>query len=178
MLQFLKKPVVLISLIAGVLLPCLAFLVLHFSQPAARPLVLADAVYISNEPLPATDLIELNGNPVAPDRLRKGKVLLVFFTTDCPACRKELTLLSQVESTLATQVTVYGVGVQDRNQIIDFRNAGEFRTNFIVDKDGQLMRSLHVKYFPARFLLYNGIIMKTAFGNSPSRNALFKEVGL
>jgi peroxiredoxin len=178
--ESLKKPIVLIPVIAGVVLPCLVFLILHFSRPLAaqRPLVLKDAVYISGQPLPTTALLEQNGHPLSPDTLRKGKVLLIFLTTDCPACKKELVLLTQADAALAERVTVYGVGIQDQNLVAKFLRANGFKTKFLFDQDGELMRSLHVKYFPARFVVENGLITKTTFGNSRSQADLFKELGL
>lgn len=178
-IRFLKKPVILAPLVAGLLLPCIALLVLHFSRSAASQsrLVLKDAVYISGQPLPQTELVELDGSSVAPDTLRKGKVLLIFLTTDCPACQKELQLLASVDSELAEKVKVFGVGVQDRNQIVNFLEAKKFKTKFLIDKDGQLMASLSVRYFPARFLVQDGVIMKTSFGNSRNQAELFKELG-
>ena len=177
--QSFKKPIVLMPMLVGVVAPCLVFLVLHFSQPrASHALDLKDAVYVSGKPLPNTNLVQLDGNSLSPETLRKGKVLLIFLTTDCAACKKELTLLSQVESTLGQRVRVFGVGVQDRNQISNFLNANEFKTKFLLDKDGLLMTSLQVKYFPTRFLVEDGVITKTTFGNSRSQEDLFRELGL
>jgi peroxiredoxin len=179
-IKSLRKPIILIPMIVGVLLPCAVFLVLHFSRPLnpQPPLVLKDAVYISGEPLPATELLDLNGRSLSPDTLRKGKVLLIFLTTDCPACKKELTLLSRADAALAERVTVYGVGVQDQNLVTNFLQANGFKTKFLFDRDGELMKSLHVKYFPARFVIEDGVITKTTFGNSRSQEDLFKELGL
>lgn len=178
-MQSFKKPIIFVPLIMGVMLPCVIFLVLRSSQhQAPHTLDLHDAVYISGQRLPSTDLTELNGNPVSPDTLRKGKVLLIFLTTDCPACKKELILLSEVEAALGEKVRVFGVGVQDRDQIITFLNTNEFKTKFLIDRDGELMTSLQVRYFPARFLIEDGVIMKTNFGNSRSREELLKELGL
>src|SRR5437879_178132 len=96
--KLLKNPFVLVPLVAGVLLPCAALLVVRFTHPAnpQSDLVLKDAVVISGQPLPATQLLELDGKQVPPEILRKGKVLLVFLTTHCQACQKEFRLLSTV----------------------------------------------------------------------------------
>src|SRR5713226_9786635 len=141
--RFLKNPFVLVPLIAGTLLPCIAFLVLHFSHHAdsQSQLVLKDAVVISGQSLPQTELLELDGNNIPPEMLRKGKVLLVFLTTGCEACQKELTILSRVESEISDKVRVYGVGVENRNQIITFIKENQFKTKILLDKDRKLMKS-------------------------------------
>lgn len=176
----LKNPFVLIPLLAGTLLPCIVFLILHFSHLAAAKsqLVLKDAVVISGQPLPKIDLVNLNGGSVSPEVLRNGKVLLVFLTTNCPACQKELKLLSRVESQISDKVKIYGVGIQDRNQIIKFIQEHEIKTEILLDKDAELMQSLSVKYFPTKFLIEDGVIVQTWFGNSLNEAELFRQLGL
>ena len=178
--RFLKNPFIFVPLIAGILLPCVVFLVLHFSHQAnsQSELILKDAVVISGQLLPRTDLIELDGHNVLPETLRKGRVLLVFVTTGCGACQKELKLLSQVESGISAKVKIYGVGVEDPNQIRNFMQANDFKTKMLLDRDAKLMQSLSVKYFPTKFLLEDGVIVNTWFGNSPDQAELFKELGL
>jgi thiol-disulfide isomerase/thioredoxin len=179
--KFVKNPFVLIPLIAGVLLPCAALLVVRFTRPTSPPqsdLVLKDAVVISGEPLPVTELLSLDGKPVPPEILRKGKVLLVFLTTHCQACQKEFKLLSTVASEAPQKVKFYGIGVEDKSLILDFIQENKVNTEIVLDQHGELMKSLSVKYFPTSFLVEDGVIMKTWFGNSPSQNELSKRLGL
>lgn len=179
-IRFLKKPITLVPLVAGILIPCVVFLALHFSRQAnsQSQLVLRDAVVISGQSLPKTDLLDLNGQNVSPEMLRKGTVLLVFLTTNCPACQKELKLLSSVESEISDKVKIYGIGVEDQNQIINFIQANEVKTNILLDKNAKLMALLRVKYFPTKFLVKDGVIVNTWFGNSLSREGLFQKLGL
>jgi len=179
-IRFLRNPYTLVPLVAGVLIPCVVFLVLHFSRQAnsQSQLVLKDAVVISGQSLPKTDLLDLNGQSVSPEMLRKGTVLLVFLTTNCPACQKELRLLSGVQSEISDRIRIYGVGVEDRNQIITFMQANEVKTSILLDKNSMLMESLRVKYFPTQFLVKDGVIVNTWFGNSLNREELFQKLGL
>ena len=178
--KLLKNPFVLVPLITGVVLPCAAFLVLHFSHNAKSESLVSfkDGVVISGQPLPKTDLLDLNGNKVSPETLRGGKVLLVFMTTGCQPCKKELKLLSSVDSQISSKVRVYGVGVENRSQIMNFIKENEVVTKIVQDEDGSLMRALSVKYFPTKFLIEDGVIVKTWFGNSPNQAELFKQLGL
>jgi len=161
-------------------LPCIVFLILHLSQlaDAKSQLFLKDAVVISGQPLPNFDLVNLEGARVSPQELRTGKVLLVFLTTNCQACQKEFKLLSRVESQISDQVKIYGVGIQNQNQITKFIQQHEIKTKILLDKDAALMQSLSVKYFPTKFLVEDGVIVKTWFGNSPDESELFKQLGL
>jgi peroxiredoxin len=178
-IKTLRNPFIVLPLLAGVLLPCVVFAIFHFSRPATADahLVLKDAVFISGQALPQTDLRELYGKSVDPTLLRKGKVLLVFFTTNCPACQKEMKLISETKSELAGKVRIYGVGVQGANDVTRFNEENGIQTSSLLDKDGQLMRSLSVKYFPAKFLIDDGEIVKTWFGNSIDRADLLTQLG-
>jgi len=178
--KLLKSPFILIPLVAGVLLPCAALLIVRFSRPAnpqSSALVLKDAVVISGKPLPTTDLLALDGKKVPPDVLRKGKVLLVFLTTHCEPCQKEFKLLSSVQSETSLKIKIYGVGVEDKSLINDFIQQNEVKTEIVLDQRAELMKSLSVKYFPTSFLVEDGVIVKTWFGNSASRTHLLEHLG-
>lgn len=177
----LKSPIVLIPLLAGVLLPCLALVIVRFSRPMkSNPsdLDLKDAVVISGKPLPTTDLLQLNGEKVSPDALRKGKVLIVFLTTHCQPCRKEFKVLSNVEPEMLKRVKIYGIGVEDKNLINDFIKDNDVKTEIILDQHAELMKGLSVKYFPTSFLIEDGVIVHTWFGNESSQADLVKHLGL
>ena len=180
-IKLLKNPFVLVPLIAGVILPCTALLVVRSTRPPKPPpsdLDLKDAVVISGRPLPAIELLELDGKRVPPEILRKGKVLLVFLTTRCQACQKEFRLLSTVESETSHKVKFYGIGVEDKGLLTDFIKENKVSTEVVWDQHGELMKSLSVKYFPTSFLVEDGVITNTWFGNSPSQSDLFKRLGL
>ncbi len=177
--KFYQNPFIVLPLVAGVVLPCAAFIVWHFSRAAAQsPLVLKDAVYISGQPLPGTELLELNGERFSPEILRTGKVLLVFVTTDCKPCRDELTMLTSIESRTVEKLQVIAIGIESLDALSKFIQANNFRTRTLHDKDAMLMKSLSVRYFPSKFLVVDGLIVKTWFGNSRSESDLLKEVGL
>lgn len=177
--KFLKNPFVFIPVVLGILLPCIVFLFVHFSRAAnsQSKLVLKDAVVISGQPLPVTELLDLNGKSLSPEILRRGKVLLIFLMTDCRPCQQEWKLLAGVDSEISDRVTIYGVGVENSDRILNYIHANELKTKILLDKDGALMDSLSVRYFPTKFLVQDGVIVKTWFGNSPDKAALFRELG-
>jgi peroxiredoxin len=180
--KILKNPLVFVPLIAGVILPCGALLALRFAQPpksaAAADLKFKDAVVISGEPLPSTELLQLDGRMLPPDTLRKGKVVLVFLTTHCQPCQKEFKILSSVQPSTSAKIKIYGVGVEDRSLIVDFLKENGVGTDVVLDQHAQLMKLLSVKYFPTSFLVEDGIITKTWFGNEASADEFLRHVGL
>ncbi|HBB93778.1 MAG TPA: hypothetical protein DC054_00145 [Blastocatellia bacterium] len=178
--KFLKNPLVFIPLTVGVLLPCAALLTLHFTRKAdSEPrFSLKDAVVISGIALPKTDLLDLDGNKIAPETLRSGKVMLIFMTTGCEPCRKQMEMVSGVEPEMSGKVKVYGVGVENRTKINNFLRDNKVGTRILMDEDGSLMNALSVKVFPTRFLIQDGVIVNTWFGNSATKAELFRELGL
>lgn len=179
--RFLKHPFVIIPLVAGVLLPSVAFMLVRWrNQNPAPPsdLDLKDAVVISGKPLPTTELLKLDGKAAPPAELRNGKVLLIFLTTGCGPCKKEFRLLASVETDVSASVKIYGIGVEDKSVIEDFVRENQVKTEILLDSHAQLMKALSVKYFPTSFLVENGVITKTWFGNSASRQQFLEHVGL
>lgn len=178
--KLLRKPLVLVPLSVGILLPCLIVITWHLSRRAAASseLILKGAVVISVQPLPKTQLLQLNGNTVPPQALRSGKVLLVFMTTNCPACQKELKLISNITPELAGNIQTYGVAFQDPKEVSKFVEQNGIVTAILHDKNAELVQLLGVKYFPTKFLVQDGIIVKTWFGNSLNKADLISKVGL
>src|SRR6185503_4461577 len=62
--------------------------------------------------LPRAPLVNLKTNRDDYQNVTRGKVLLVFVTTDCDACSKELVNMAQVEPSLGSKVMVYVVGIE------------------------------------------------------------------
>ena len=48
-------------------------------------------------PLPDYQLFDLERNSLTADDLRRGRVLLIFLMTNCEECKKEVTLISQLD---------------------------------------------------------------------------------
>jgi|GEM_PF-4239501 len=177
--RLIKNPFVIFPLAAGILFPCVVFLIMHFSRGTYEPQIMtADAASLAGQTLPATDLFEVDGSSAAPDLLRKGKVLLVFVTTECEACQKQLRLLSSVNADVSDKVRVYGVGIENRDKIKSFIKANAVDARILIDKDAKLMSLLRVRAFPAQFLLEDSRIVKTWVGNTPTRAELFTQLGL
>ena len=127
--------------------------------------------------LPRAPLVNLKTNHDDYQNVTKGKVLLVFVTTDCDACRKELANVSQVVPILASKVTVYGVGVDDRNSVNIFIEANHVALPILLDPGAVILSRLGFKFMPTKVLLQDGVITKIWYGSSPDRTALLKDVG-
>lgn len=127
--------------------------------------------------LPRAPLVNLKTNHDDYQHVTSGKVLLVFVTTDCDACRKELSNVSQVVPSLASKVTVYGVLIEDRDSVNTFVEANHVAFPILLDHGAAILSRLGFKYMPTKVLLQDGIITKIWYGSSPDKNALIKDVG-
>lgn len=127
--------------------------------------------------LPRAPLVNLKTNHDDYQTVTKGKVLLVFVTTDCDACRKELSNVSQVVPSLASKVTVYGVGIEDRDTVNTFIEANHVAYPILLDHGATLLSRLGFKFMPTKVLLQDGVITKIWYGSSPDKTALIRDVG-
>ena len=127
--------------------------------------------------LPRAPLVSLQTNHDEYQNVIKGKVLLVFVTTDCDACRKELSNVSQAVPSLASKVTVYGVGIEDRDSVISFMEANHVGLPILLDHGAVILARLGFKFMPTKVLLHDGVITKIWYGSSPDKAALIRDVG-
>jgi peroxiredoxin len=127
--------------------------------------------------LPRAPLVNLQTNRDEYQNVTSGKVLLVFVTTDCDACRKELFNVSQAIPSLAAKVTVYGVGIEDRDSVNTFIIANHINFPILLDHGATILSRLGFKLMPTKVLLQDGAVTKIWYGSSPDKTVLIKDVG-
>ena len=137
----------------------------------------ADRVAASGSSLPRGTMINLHTNHDEYENVTKGKVLLVFMTTDCDACKKEVSNISQAIPSLASKVRIYGVCIEDRDRVIPFAEENHIDFPVLLDHGGWILARLGFRFMPTKVLLENGIVTKIWYGSSPSKAALIKDVG-
>jgi peroxiredoxin len=136
-----------------------------------------DRVAASGSSLPRGAMINLHTNHDEYETVTKGKVLLVFLTTGCDACKKEIPNISQAIPTLASRVRIYGVCIEDRDSVIPFAEENHIDFPILLDHGGRILTRLGFRYMPTKVLLENGMITKIWYGSSPNKAALSKDVG-
>lgn len=133
---------------------------------------------LSIAPLDHGSLINLRTNVDESQSLKKGKILLVFLTTDCEACKKEVvTLSSLTSSTLSSKVRVYGVFVEPRDNVIPFVEENNITFPLLMDNGATVLSKLGFKYMPTKVLMQEGIVQKIWYGSSPNLAALVRDIG-
>lgn len=127
--------------------------------------------------LPRAPLVNLKTNRDDYQNVTRGKVLLVFLTTNCDACTKELSNMSQALPSLASKVTVYGVVIEDRDSVNTFIEANPVTFPVLLDHGAAILSRLGFRLMPTKVLLQDGFITKIWYGSSPDKTALIKDVG-
>ena len=89
----LKELNIIIPIFIGIIIPC--FLYFYFSVPKDSRNPLPQPTSISNQPLPNSELLEIKNNTDFSEKVRNGKALLIFLTPNCPACKKDVELISK-----------------------------------------------------------------------------------
>ncbi len=125
---------------------------------SAEPLILTPAVV--NKPLPKADLVNVSGKLLDDERLRRGKVILVFTMPDCSPCDQENEFLKTVGTT-RKDVTFFDIiPFGDKNQALkSAQSKYAFETFF--DDGSMLSRSLQLYRVPLIVFVEDGIIKKT-----------------
>src|ERR1041385_448086 len=127
--------------------------------------------------LPRAPLVNLNNNHDEYQNVIRGKVLLLFVTTDCDACGKELSNVSDIAPRLLSKVRVYGVGIEDPDSVKTFAEKNHVGFPMLLDHGATILARLGFRYMPTKVLLQDGVISKIWYGSSPDRTTVIKDVG-
>jgi hypothetical protein len=138
---------------------CVSFFLFYkITQKDSQPLILTQSVI--NQPLPKAHLVDVSGNQLDDDKLRRGKVILIFSTLDCKYCDEENDFL-KTEVGKRQDVNFYYVipfGPKDK-QLREAQNKYAFAAYY--DDGSRLSRSLQLLQVPIMVYLEDGVIKKT-----------------
>jgi len=116
-----------------------------------------------DKPLPQAQLIDAYGSKVDEQILRKGRVVLVFVTTDCDACGTETKFLGTLLDR-RKDVTFYGLipfgphpeSPQAAEKVFPFK--------IFYDEENSFVRTMGLNRVPVKVFLEDGIIKKGWIG--------------
>ena len=165
---------ILVPVLIGIILPC--FLYFCFWSKEDSKDSLPNAVKISNYPLPNSTLLDAKNDAEFSEKIRSGKVLLIFLSSKCNACKKDVDIISKNYPEISSKVQIYGISIESRETILDFISEKELDFPILIDKNSDLFAKLQIKYFPTKFLVNDGIILKTLFGNFLNEEKLFQDL--
>lgn len=123
-----------------------------------QPLILTSAVI--NQPLPKANLVNISGKPLDDEKLRRGKVVLVFTMTDCKPCDDENEFLKTVIGSRQDVSFIYVIPFGIKDEALKAAQ-GKYAAETFFDNGSMLSRSLQLYQVPIKVFLENGIIKKT-----------------
>ena len=127
------------------------------SKPARQPLILTSSVI--NQPLPDAELVNISGTRLGDERLRQGKVVLVFALTSCKPCDDENEFLKTVINTRNDVSFFYVIPMGVRSQALK-EAAEKYHLETFFDQDSKLAKKLEVYQVPIKVFVDNGVIKK------------------
>jgi peroxiredoxin len=140
-----------------VLVFCAAFVVFYTRNDRNKA---AQGPVNSGKTLPPSDLVNESNQPLTESQLNNGRVVLVFVTADCDACRKESEFLKDVVSK-RSDIRFYGV-ISYGDMQTSLRTAKEkFPFEVFYDRGFKLASKLGINRVPIKIFLDNGIIKKS-----------------
>ncbi|HSS21759.1 MAG TPA: TlpA disulfide reductase family protein [Pyrinomonadaceae bacterium] len=167
------RPMIIIPALLGILVSFFMFLKIW----ERRKVNLALTPPSVSRSLPKGRMINLQTNQDDYEKLNKGKVLLVFLTRGCEACKKEIPNITQALPTLVPKMAVYGVYIEGQSEVDRFVQENQIKFPILLDVGGRVFSGLGITLIPAKVLIEDGTITKTWYGSSPSRAALIQDVG-
>ena len=134
-------------------------------------LALIVGVYVARNgafarPAPNFSLPEVYGGRVDLDSYHGRPVLLVFWTTSCPICQRELPMLSQLAPAFRSKgVTLLPINLDGESQAADYLSSNNLNLTSLFDSDYKVARAYSVGGVP-RFVLIDkeGKIRRSSSG--------------
>lgn len=123
-----------------------------------RRLILTSEVI--GRPLPQAHLVSISGEQLGDDKLRRGKVVLLFTTTDCKYCDDENNFLKTIAGIREDVSYYYVIPFGEKGQMLqEAQRKYAFETFY--DEGSRLSRALQLYQVPLQVYLQDGIIKKT-----------------
>lgn len=155
----------------------LSFFVFYKRAPksfAKQPLILTSAVI--NQPLPKANLVNISGQQLGDEKLRHGKVILVFSLVECFPCDQENEFLKTAVGDRKDVSFFYVIPFGKKDEALKAAQSKYgFETYF--DQSSMLARSLQIYQVPIKIFVQDGIIRKTWLDatTEPDKQAEFKQ---
>jgi hypothetical protein len=127
-------------------------------NPSKQPLILTSAVI--NQPLPKANLVNISGKLLDDEKLRRGRVVLVFTMTDCVPCDDENEFLKTVIGIRKDVSFIYVIPFGNKEQSLKLAQS-KYAVETFFDSGSMLSRSLQLYQVPIKVFVEDGTIKKT-----------------
>jgi hypothetical protein len=115
---------------------------------------------VINQPLPKANLVSISGEPLEDERLRRGKIVLVFMMPDCPSCDEENAFIKTVAGSRQDVSFFYVIPFGGKDAVLKWAQ-GKYSLDPLYDVGSNLSKSLEIYQVPIKIFLEDGIIKRT-----------------
>ncbi len=124
-----------------------------------------------NQPAPAFSLPETDGGQVDLASYSGRPVLLVFWSSSCSICQRELPMLNRLEPELRGKgVSVVTILIGGEGEARDYMDSNRISLKSLYDADGKVARAYHVGGIPRLVLIgADGRIKRSTAGFTNER---------
>jgi peroxiredoxin len=107
-----------------------------------------------SKPAPGFSLPETDGGQVDLASYAGRPVLLVFWTTSCPICQRELPMLDRMEPEFRSRgITVLPICLGSEDEARNYLDTNRIAFNSLYDPEGAVARAYHVSGVPRIVLI-------------------------
>jgi len=132
-----------------------------------------------DKPAPPIRLKFMDGRPFDLNDVKADVVVLDFWATWCPPCRKGLPLLQKFHNwTLKNKksVAIYAVNLREHpSKVRQFWKQQKFNMDVLMDSEGRVAQAYGVTGIPHTAILYNGKIVSVHVGYTPNMVKILKQ---
>jgi len=108
--------------------------------------------------------------------LRGRVVVLDFWATWCPPCRRELPVIEKLSAEFADKVLFYGVNDEDSSTVKDFVKKNQYHMTVLMDNNKEVHRQYGVSAIPTLLIIDKQGIIRKLFVGSRDEATLRKAV--
>jgi hypothetical protein len=114
---------------------------------------------VINKPLPQANLVNISGQRLDDEKLRRGRVILVFAMIDCEPCDDENRFLKTVIGSRQDVSFIYVIPFGNKQQALQLAQ-NKYAVETFYDSGSMLSKNLEIYQVPIKVFLEDGVIKK------------------
>lgn len=135
-------------------------------DPASQPAVDARGGLKAGVKAPDFELKTLTGESVKLSDLKGKKVMLNFWATWCPPCKKEMPEMEQFYNESGDQITILAVNIDPQLDVQKFVDENKITFPVLLDEEDAVNETYQILTIPTTYFIDSkGIIQHTFFGS-------------